>query len=183
VAASRATALYLGTDGEGPGTAALIRTLRGRLGSTFPIMTNASVIPAPVLFQFAGAAARGIYIATALTPQAPLAPAARRFLTRFAASQRGATVNLAALYAAQATEMMLSAIARSGASRGSVTRSLLATCTRSGILGSFCFNADGDPTSAPVAIVQLVRPGTGQWFDTTGTSVAKVIDATQAWTR
>ena len=156
VAASGATALYLGTDGVGPATGALIRTLRHRLGHTFPIMTNESVIPTPVLFQVTGAAARGIYIATALAPQAPLATAARQFLTHFAATQRGATVNLAALYAAQATEIMLNAIAHSDATRGSVTRSLLTTCTRSGILGSFCFNANGDPTSAPITILQLV---------------------------
>ena len=134
-------------------------------------------------FSTSPAPLRGIYIATALAPQAPLAPAARQFITHFAATQRGATVNLAALYAAQATEIMLNAIAQSDASRGSVTRSLLATCTRSGILGSFCFNANGDPTSAPVAILQLVRPGTGQQLDTTGTHVAEVIDATQSWTR
>jgi branched-chain amino acid transport system substrate-binding protein len=182
VAASGATVVYLGTAGIGPDTGALIRTLRQRLGSGFPIMTNESAIPTGPLFHVTGAAARGIYIATALTPQGPLAPAARRFLTRFAATQRGATINLAALYAAQAAEIMLNAIAHSDASRGSVTHSLLATCTHSGILGSFCFNANGDPTSAPITILQAVRPGTGQELDTTGTHAAEVIDAAQSGT-
>jgi branched-chain amino acid transport system substrate-binding protein len=183
VAASGAIALYLGTAGVSRDTGALIRTLRQRLRSTFPIMTNETAIPTAVLFQFTGAAARGIYIATALAPQAPLGPAARQFITHFAATQSGASINLAALYAAQAAEIMLGAIAHSDASRGSVTRSLLATCTRSGILGSFCFNANGDPTIAPITILQAARPGNLEQLDTTGTHVAGVIAARESWTR
>jgi YVTN family beta-propeller protein len=183
VAASGATALYLGADGFGRDTGTLIRTLRRRLGSKFAILTDELALPTAVLFRVTGAAARGIYVATALAPQAAVGPAARQFLTHFSVTQHGATINLGALYAAQATEIMLGAIARSDASRGSVTRSLLATCTRTGILGSVCFNANGDPTSAPVTILQAVRPGTGQELNTDGTHVAEVIYAKQSWTR
>ena len=58
-------------------------------------------------------------------------------------------MNPAALYAAQATEVMLDAIAHSNGTRQSVTRALLASCVQNGILGSFCFDANGDPTVPP----------------------------------
>ena len=50
-------------------------------------------------------------------PPEPLGPAGRQFATRFAATQHGAPVNQAALYAAQATELMIDAIAHSDGTR------------------------------------------------------------------
>jgi hypothetical protein len=40
-----------------------------------------------------------------------------------------------------------------------VTRALLATCIREGILGRFCFDANGDPSPSSVTIVRAARPG------------------------
>ena len=176
VAASGATAAYLG-GGTDPDTAALIRALRHRLGARFAILAPESLIPIRPMFQLTGGALRGVYIAIGEVPNGPLPAAGRQFLARFAATQRGAPVNLGALYAAQATEVLLDAIARSDGTRRSVTRSLFATCQPHGLLGSFCFDANGDPTVAPVTILQVERPGNSATeLDTSGTKVVAVID-------
>ncbi len=113
-------------------------------------------------------------IATAQVPNGPLDPAGRQFV----ATQRDGPLNLAALYAAQATEVMLDAVARSNGTRKSVTRALLTSCVRNGILGSFCFDANGDPTVTPVTILQANQPheNAGE-LDTSGTNVVEVIDS------
>ena len=56
----------------------------------------------------------------------------RRFVNDFGATQPGGIVTLDALYAAQATEVLLDAIARSDGSRASVTNTLLATTIEEG---------------------------------------------------
>ena len=180
IATSRARAVYLGASGPGSDTGGVIRALRQRLGPNVKLLTNESVLPIDLLFRYAGSAARGVYIATAQVPNGPLPPAGRQLLTRLTATQHGAAINPAALYAAQATDVMLDAIAHSDGSRPSVTRALLATCVHNGILGDFCFNANGDPTTTPVTILQTKRPGNTQALDPSGTRVIKTINTAQS---
>lgn len=156
VAASRANGVFLsGTVDEG----GVIRALRKRLGVRFPILADDGFLPVGRLFQTAGPAARGVYIGAGVTPNAPLSAAGDAFVKSFAASQHAAHLNQAALYAAQATEVMIDAIARSNGTRASVTRELFKTCVRNGILGSFCLDANGDPTSSGISIVRAMRKG------------------------
>ena len=177
IANSGATAVYLGFDGVGPNAGALIRALRQRLGPRTELLTNWTALPVTPLFHYAGSAARGVIIATSEVPTGPLDPAGRQFVTRFAATQHHARVNPSALYAAQATEVMLDAIAHSNGTRQSVTRALLASCVHNGILGNFSFNANGDPTATPVAILQANQPREdAAELDTSGTKVVAVID-------
>jgi ABC-type branched-subunit amino acid transport system substrate-binding protein len=172
--------VYLGLDGVGPNEGALIRALRQRLTRRVEILTNWTATPVDPLFQYAGSAAHGVIIATSQIPNGPLDPAGRQFITRFAATQHHAPVNPSALYAAQATEVMLDAIAHSNGTRQSVTRALLATCVQNGILGSFCFDANGDPTTTPITILQVNQPGaSGPELDTNGTNLLDVIPTTQ----
>jgi ABC-type branched-subunit amino acid transport system substrate-binding protein len=125
-----------------------------------------------------------VIIATAQVPNGPLDRAGRQFVARFAATQHHGPINLAALYAAQATEVMLDAIAHSNGTRQSVTRALLASCVQNGMLGSFCFDANGDPTVTPVTILQANQPGErAAELDTRGTNVVEVIDSRQFLTR
>ena len=137
----------------------VIRALRTRLGRRVKIMTNDGFLPIAALFRATGAAARGVYVSAAALPNRQLGLSGREFVTRFAATQHGAEVDHAAVYAAQAAQVLLDAIARSDGSRASVTRALLATRVRGGILGSFGFDANGDPTIAPITIVRAQRPG------------------------
>ena len=62
------------------------------------------------------------------------------------------------MYAAQATEVLLTAIARSDGTRRSVLRELFRTRVKSGLLGSFRFDRNGDITESPITIVRAA-PG------------------------
>ncbi len=82
-----------------------------------------------------------------------------RWVRRFAATQPGRRVDPWAVYAAQATEVLLDAIARSDGTRASVLREVFATTVRNGLLGSFSFDANGDVSDMPVTIARIDRAG------------------------
>ena len=63
-----------------------------------------------------------------------------------------------AVYAAQAAEVLLAAIARSDGSRAGVTRAVAATQLGSGLLGPIRFDR-GDLEGAPITILRVTRPG------------------------
>jgi hypothetical protein len=52
------------------------------------------------------------------------------------------------MYAAQAADVLLDAIARSGGTRASVVRELFATRVHNGILGNFTVTPQGEPPRA-----------------------------------
>ena len=59
-----------------------------------------------------------------------------------------------AAYAAQATDVLLDAIARSNGTRGSVTARVMSTRVADGILGTFSFTPSGDTTAGAVTVYQ-----------------------------
>jgi ABC-type branched-subunit amino acid transport system substrate-binding protein len=59
--------------------------------------------------------------------------------------------------AAQATEVMLDAIARSDGTRASVVRELFKTRVEDGILGTFSFDRNGDTTAGAVTIFRVEK--------------------------
>jgi ABC-type branched-subunit amino acid transport system substrate-binding protein len=61
-----------------------------------------------------------------------------------------------AVAAAQATDVMLEAIARSDGTRASVTRNLFRTRISNGILGSFWITPAGDTTLNAVAVHRII---------------------------
>jgi DNA-binding SARP family transcriptional activator/ABC-type branched-subunit amino acid transport system substrate-binding protein len=164
--------------------AAVIGALRKRLGRGVQILANDGFLPVAALFRAAGGAARGVYITAAGVRNGQLGLTGREFVTRFAAIQRGAEVDHAAVYAAQAAQVLLDAISRSDGSRASVTRALLATHVRAGILGSFGFDARGDPTVAPITIVRSRGPGGNSSVESIdGADVVAVINPRHDLTR
>jgi branched-chain amino acid transport system substrate-binding protein len=174
VAATRPDAVYV--SGVYANGGAVIQALRRRLDPAVAILSDESALPVSSLFQTAGRAARGVYIATGVIANGPLGTAGRQFVSRFYATQRKSPVDRYAIYAAQATEVMLSAIARSNGTRRSVVRALLATCVHNGILGSFCFDADGDPTKSSITILQVQRPSANNLVGATdGASLVTMI--------
>lgn len=64
-----------------------------------------------------------------------------------------------AIYAAQAMEVALDAIARSDGTRDSVRRALFAADLRDGVIGRVRFDANGDVSNSLVTILR-VAPGT-----------------------
>jgi YVTN family beta-propeller protein len=158
VARSGARAVYVSglIDAHG---GAVVGALRERLGPRATILANDGFLPIAELFGAAGDAAHGVFVSTAALPNAELGLAGREFVSRFAATQHGASVDHAAVYAAEATEVMLDSIARSDGSRGSTTHALLTAGVPDGILRGFRFDPNGDPTAAPITIVEARAAG------------------------
>ena len=174
VAASGASAVYVGglvdTDAGG-----VVRALRERLGTRVDLLGPSGLTPVSLLVRSSKRAALGMYLSLAGVVTEGLPPAGARWAKRFGKTQSGVAVEPSAVYAAQATEVLLDAIARSDGTRASVVRELFATRVTNGLLGSFGFDANGDISESPVTIVQVQRPGSSNAIaDVGGARVAKV---------
>jgi YVTN family beta-propeller protein len=155
---SRPQAVYLcGLIDDGAGK--VLAALRRALPKAVPLVGCDGLLPASLLFEQAGPAARGTYISIEGLVNERLGPTGKRFLRDFGATQPGSRVDIAAVYAAQAAELLLAAIARSDGTRASVSSELLESRVDAGLLGSFAIDADGDPVPAPVTIVRLEHGG------------------------
>jgi ABC-type branched-subunit amino acid transport system substrate-binding protein len=125
----------------------------------------------------AGPAARGTYIPVAGLVPAGLGAAGRGFVTRFAATQPDGSVTAAAVYAAQATELMLAAIARSDGTRAGVARALRATHLGESLIGPVNFDARGDIIPRPVTILRAEHGGGPMVIGgTDGAAIDRVIE-------
>ena len=165
-------------DGE------LIRALRAQLGPHASILASDGFVPIPALVQAAGPAADGMYISYPGRPNADLPPAGLAVIRDFGATQPGnVVVSYSASQAAQATEVLLDAIAGSDGTRASVERRLLAARGRGGILGSFRFDANGDIDPAAVTIFRVRggnRPNSTLLTDFEGATIDRVISVPAA---
>ena len=102
----------------------------------------------------AGSASAGMYMSVAGQPIDKFQGAAREFATNFSKEFLGGkTVDPYAIYGAQAATVMLDAIEASDGSRSDVISKMFATEVQNGLLGSFEFSENGDPTSASGAVV------------------------------
>ena len=106
-------------------------------------------------FSDARGAFDGLYVSTAGLPAAALPTRGRRFLAELAPGRPLDDIEPYAAYAAQATEILLDAIARSNGTRASVISQLLATKVGNGLVGDVSFDANGDPAPAPIAIYRV----------------------------
>lgn len=107
-----------------------------------------------------GSSAEGMTVSIAGRPISALPPAGRKFVSEFGASLI-APAQTYTPYAAQATELILDAIARSNGTRASVAHELLTAKVSDGILGNFAITPNGDTTADAITIYQ-VRNGTLQ---------------------
>lgn len=158
VARSGARAVFIGglLDTNAGG---VIRDLRARLGTSVDLLATAGLTPLPLLVQRAGPAALGMYVSLAGAVTETLPAAGAQFVERFGRTQPGVEVEPSSVYAAQATEVLLDAIARSDGTRASVVEELFRTQVRNGLLGSFGFDRNGDITESPVTIMRVARGG------------------------
>jgi hypothetical protein len=143
---------------DGPLDAAeggLLRTLRQRLGPHVPLIGTDNALPIPDLLGFAGRAAVGLYVVTEQVPYEALTPAGKRWALSFAAQTPDQRVSIWAPMAAQATEVLLDAIAHSDGTRASIVKAMFATHVNDGILGSFHF-VNGEITPARVTVLRVV---------------------------
>jgi branched-chain amino acid transport system substrate-binding protein len=104
--------------------------------------------------QEAGAAnANGMTVSVAGLPNSELKGAGKAFVKGF--TKVAGSPDPYSVYAAQAAEVLVAAIARSNGTRASVTQQLFKTNVKNGILGSFTINHNGDTSSNPVTIYMI----------------------------
>jgi ABC-type branched-subunit amino acid transport system substrate-binding protein len=179
VARSRARTVFI-AGFVSPGTGELLREMRHRLGPKEALLAGDGFLGLQDLIAVAGKAADGLYVSFAGRPNELLPRAGRAFLRAFGSTQANTRLtSYAAAYAAQAAEVLLSAIARSDGTRASVTKELFATDVRDGILGSFRFTPDGDMTPTPVTVFRVVggrRINSTLLPDFAGSVIDRVID-------
>jgi branched-chain amino acid transport system substrate-binding protein len=158
VARSGALAVFVGGLLD-TNAAAVVRDLRARLGSTVDLLGPDGLTPLGLLVQQAGRGALGAYVSLggAVTERLPASGA--RFVAQFRRLHPGEEVGPWAVYAAQAADVVLDAIARSNGTRASVLTELFDTHVRNGLLGTFAFDANGDITESPITIVRVAHGG------------------------
>jgi ABC-type branched-subunit amino acid transport system substrate-binding protein len=163
VRAAHPDAIYLGglidtSGGE------VLRALREVLDAQTTIVAPDGFLPIATLAQHAGRAARGTYITLGGLVVSGLPAPGRRFARALAAAAPGADVAPASVYAAQATELVLRALARSEATRASMSKALAAVSVAEGLIGPLRFTG-GHPAAMPVTVV---RVSTGEGSDALG---------------
>ena len=142
----------------------LVKDLRARVGASVRIIAADGFTPISALAAGAGSAAEDVMVSVAGRPNDKLPPAGRRFLAAFAKVNGGKAPGPSSVHAAQATEVLVQAIAASDGTRGDVAARLLGVKIRNGILGTFGFDRNGDATASAVTIYRI-RDGKG-WQDT-----------------
>jgi hypothetical protein len=139
--------------------AQLIDALRTGLGQ------SATLIGADTFLPYIGSpvedrrAERGMYVLgeDITNPTQQLPPAGRAFADAFGATRPAGTSDAWAPAAAQTTNVLLTAIARSNGTRASVIHQLFRVRVRNGILGSFTFTPRGDISPATVLAYRIIR--------------------------
>jgi DNA-binding SARP family transcriptional activator/ABC-type branched-subunit amino acid transport system substrate-binding protein/sugar lactone lactonase YvrE len=141
--------------GNGDHSEDFIRGIRGSMGASVTLIASDLFADG----QDRGAAAVGMYIGGfyLTNPARQLPTIGQRFMHRFSATQPRGLDDGWVPYAAQAAEVLLAGIARSDGTRASVTSQLLHTRVKDGILGTFGFDRNGDPTASLVTICRLTR--------------------------
>ena len=103
-----------------------------------------------------GGAAAGMYMSVAGQPIDQFKGAAKEFVDGLLAGPlSGKPIDPYAIYGGQAAQVVLDAIAASDASRSDVIAKLFATSVTDGLLGTFTFNENGDPSLRAGATVAI----------------------------
>jgi branched-chain amino acid transport system substrate-binding protein len=128
----------------------LIKDLRGALGSKVTLFGPDGWTPISATVQGAGPAANGMYVSQPGIPLDKLSGAGKKWASDFAKSRGNKAPDPYSAYAAEAAEVLLSAIGNSNGSRGDVAAHLFGTKVSNGILGNFSIDKNGDTTLGTV---------------------------------
>ncbi len=162
-----------------PGVKTLVTSLRAGLGRKVPLIASDTFLPISDVLSVIGPAAIGIYVSSTAPTNDRFSPSGRQWARRFATTQPGGAVDQWAPLSAEATEVLLTAIARSDGTRASVARELLTSSPAAGIFGPFAFTSTGDIDPAEITIVRVVggnKPGPNFSQDFQGAVVDRTID-------
>jgi len=151
---ARADAVYLGGLAVADNGGRLVKDLRATLGSSVRILAPDGFNEPAALVEAAGGAADGVIITLSAIPTGELPQRGVAFAQEF--EQRfGALPCCYSVYAAQATHMLLDAIARSDGSRADVLRNLFRTRVQDGLLGDFSIDRYGDTSLTQIAVYEI----------------------------
>jgi ABC-type branched-subunit amino acid transport system substrate-binding protein/DNA-binding beta-propeller fold protein YncE len=154
VARSGAQGVFVAGFAGAEVAARVVKALRASLGQSAVIMAPDPLGPVPQLLKRAGPAAHGIYISSLDVPPSARegSPAGRSFARDYGTFDNPVQ---GVLTAAQATDVVLDAIARSDGTRASVLRELRTVVVKDGVLGDFRLDRHGDITPAQIAIFRV----------------------------
>src|SRR5262249_44192215 len=99
-------------------------------------------------------AAEGATVSVAGLPNSALRGAGAKFVKNFTKAD-GRPPDPYSVYAAQAAEAMVAAIAASNGTRADINKKVFALNLRNTILGTLRLNASGDGTATPVTIYKI----------------------------
>jgi branched-chain amino acid transport system substrate-binding protein len=133
----------------------LIKDIRAGVASSVKIMAPDGFTPVSATVQESGNAAEGATISVAGLPNTALKGAGKAFVQAFTKSDHKAP-DPYSVYAAQAAEVVIQAIAQSNGTRADIAKQLFKVNLKNSILGNVSFNANGDVTANPVTIYKVV---------------------------
>jgi len=131
----------------------LIKDIRAGVPASVKIMLPDGFTPASATIKEAGSAAQGATISVAGLPNSALKGAGKTFVSSF--TKAVGVPDPYSVYAAQATLVVLQALAQSNGTRADVAKQLFKVDLKNSILGNVSFNANGDVTSNPVTIYKV----------------------------
>lgn len=137
----------------------LIKDLRAGLGAGVKLIAPDGFTPISAVVTDAGDSAEGVTVSVAGLPNAQLKGAGSKFVAGFSKTA-GKEPDPYSVYSAQAAEVLLAAIANSDGSRASVAKNLFKTSVKSGILGDFTIDPNGDTSGAAVTM-SVIKGGKG----------------------
>jgi branched-chain amino acid transport system substrate-binding protein len=132
----------------------LIKDIRAGVASSVKIMMPDGFTPVSATVQQAGTASEGSTVSVAGLPNSALKGAGQKFVKDFTKADHRPP-DPYSVYAAQAAEVVVAAIAASNGSRADIAKQLFKINLKGSILGNVSFNANGDVTSNPVTIYKV----------------------------
>jgi len=133
----------------------LVKDLRAGLGTGVTLVGPDGFTPVSAVVKGAGSDAEGMYVSVAGYPNEKLGAAGKAFVKNFGTFQHQATVDPYAVYAAQAAQVLLNAIAKSDGTRAGVNAQIFKTSVSGGILGTFKIDKNGDTTLKGITIYKI----------------------------
>jgi branched-chain amino acid transport system substrate-binding protein len=132
----------------------VIKDIKAGVASSVKILMPDGFTPISATVQQSGTSAEGAYVSVAGLPNSALKGAGAAFVKAFTKADHRAP-DPYSVYAAQAAEVVVGAIAQSNGTRADITKQLFRLNLKGSILGNVSFNANGDVTSNPVTIYKV----------------------------
>jgi branched-chain amino acid transport system substrate-binding protein len=133
----------------------LIKDIRAGVPASTKIIMPDGFTPVSATVQQAGGAAEGSTVSVAGLPNSALKGAGKAFVKAFTKADHRPP-DPYSVYAAQAAEVVVAAIAQSNGTRADIAKQLFKINLKGSILGNVSFNANGDVTANPVTIYKVV---------------------------